>query len=149
MSLNRTSFPDGSKAAIMNERFISFTERLNTRVRLLREAAETTRPEWMDEYDHEREVYSDRSAVYFILSTKLRRVKIGFATNRWQRFSDIQAHSADELDMIGYLLGGRSKTESALHRLFAKEHVRGEWFHYTPRIMDFVFAFCKDGDEDF
>lgn len=149
MSLNRTSFPDGSNAAIMNERAIVSHERQMVRVRLLKEGAAAKRPEWMSEYEYEREVYGDGSAVYFILSTKLRRVKIGFAKDRWQRFADIQQHNADSLDLIGYLAGGRSRTEGALHRLFAKEHVRGEWFYYTQRIMDFVFAFCTDGDEDF
>lgn len=57
------------------------------------------------------------------------RYKLGFAENVEQRLSDLQVGNA-ELLKIEYRLQVKDarRAETALHNIFAADHIRGEWF---------------------
>jgi len=65
-------------------------------------------------------------------------VKIGIATGSPQeRLKQLQTGCPNELVLRAEMPGCQSD-ESALHRIFARQHVRGEWFHLDGEINDFI-----------
>lgn len=66
-------------------------------------------------------------------------VKIGFATKVDDRRSTLQTSSHRELTVLLSIKGTRDK-EKELHRRFAADHIRGEWFHRTRAVEDFIVA---------
>lgn len=75
------------------------------------------------------------SYVYFIAAPE--RVKIGFATNPWKRFSKIQSDSPERLEIVGLEEGDKVR-EIELHIKFAADRVHGEWFNRSQQIADYV-----------
>lgn len=77
--------------------------------------------------------------VYFILDTYSNTVKIGYTTIKGldKRLTNLQIGTPYELKLLG-AIWGNSKIESKLHKQFNKFHIRGEWFHYTKEIEDFL-----------
>jgi hypothetical protein len=79
--------------------------------------------------------------VYF-LGDQSGRVKIGSTGRRVkQRKRECQTGNAENLVELGCITGKFS--ESTIHRLFAKFHIRGEWFHRTPEIDEFIAKHCS------
>ncbi|TKV73681.1 GIY-YIG nuclease family protein [Bradyrhizobium elkanii] len=57
-------------------------------------------------------------------------VKIGFATDVDDRRSMLQTSSHRTLKVLAFIKGTPAK-EKELHRKFAADHIRGEWFRKT------------------
>jgi hypothetical protein len=64
-------------------------------------------------------------------------VKIGFASKIEDRLSTLQTASHHELKVLA-VIEGSPKEEKDLHRKFASDHIRGEWFRRTEAIESFV-----------
>lgn len=77
--------------------------------------------------------------VYFIKAPGSDLIKIGFATDVTARLKALQAASPGELSLLGSVRGSRSD-ESRLHRLFADDRIRGEWFTDTPALRAIIAA---------
>lgn len=76
-------------------------------------------------------------SVYLFLAAEVRMVKIGFSNNPWTRLKVAQSNCPVELSMAAILDGG-TDFEIELHRLFAKDHVRGDWYRLSPEILGFI-----------
>lgn len=75
------------------------------------------------------------SVVYFILCQD--KVKIGVTINVRSRFSHLQCSSPEKLTLLKYVKGDCG-VEAIIHRLFAEQHVRGEWYQYDEDLADFI-----------
>jgi hypothetical protein len=71
--------------------------------------------------------------IYFIACPETQAVKIGYATDPIRRFSKIQSDTPGELSILGVEDGGKDR-ESQLHRQFAADRRRGEWFNLSTDI---------------
>ena len=74
--------------------------------------------------------------VYFI-SDEDGYIKIGKASNVEARFNQLQTASRQELKVLAVKRGGHV-LEGELHKRFSHLRVRGEWFHFTSEIADFI-----------
>jgi hypothetical protein len=54
------------------------------------------------------------------------------------RLGELQVGNVNRLRLLAYSL---SISERRAHRLMSSEHVRGEWFRLTPRLLAFVGRF--------
>lgn len=72
--------------------------------------------------------------VYFALAGDL--VKIGCSANPWARVADF-AQGCPGIRLVGKIRG-EFADERALHERFADLRARGEWFHYTGELRDYV-----------
>ena len=79
------------------------------------------------------------SCVYFIVSKKDNRVKIGTTTNLSNRFNALNSASSSDLELI-YFFPGAAAREKELHEKFKRFRVKGEWFKYTDEIKKFIDA---------
>ena len=77
--------------------------------------------------------------VYFILDTYSNSVKIGYTTIKGlsKRLETLQIGTPYELKLLGALWGNQ-KIEKQIHEQFSSFHIRGEWFHYTKELEDFI-----------
>lgn len=75
--------------------------------------------------------------IYFILSSEINAVKIGFTTNVEQRLSVLQTGSPHELKLVK-VISGSPRKEKQLHKKFAEYNIRGEWFHWNDVIKNYV-----------
>ncbi len=70
--------------------------------------------------------------VYFIQSGKKGAIKIGKANNVDKRMAELQVGNQYLLRVVAQIPCKSSKhaelTEKRLHRFFAKQKIRGEWF---------------------
>lgn len=73
--------------------------------------------------------------VYFIASE--RAVKIGISASPIDRMKALQTAHHDELEILGWM-PGHEATERLIHEKFAKEHIRGEWFRKSRRLLRFI-----------
>ena len=82
--------------------------------------------------------------IYFILDTYSNAVKIGYTTIKGlrRRLQTLQTGTPYELRLLGALWGDK-KIEKQLHEKFHYSHIRGEWFHYTKELEEFI-AECWD-----
>ena len=69
-------------------------------------------------------------------------VKIGFSVCPYHRFTTIQTFSPFECRLVG-VMAGDFRQEAALHRRFASQRVRGEWFTHDGDVAEFVAAMEK------
>ena len=74
--------------------------------------------------------------VYFI-SDDCGHVKIGVADNPQLRLADLQTANATQLRIEAIEPGGVSR-ERELHARFSTDHLRGEWFRFTPDIALYI-----------
>ena len=73
-------------------------------------------------------------AVYFVGNLFCEdRIKIGFTTGLRKRWGALQNGFCYDLRLYGILIGDR-KTESQIHRRWAKSRLRGEWFKYSEEM---------------
>jgi hypothetical protein len=82
--------------------------------------------------------YAD-SAVYFI-SDGAGHIKIGVTGNIQERLAAMQLANATELRIEAVIPGGGAELESELHDLFGLARARGEWFHFTSDIRNYIDA---------
>lgn len=74
-------------------------------------------------------------SVYFIRCGSW--VKIGAAKNAYERFCHTQVHNPIQLELVG-VIDGEFVEEAALHRRFRKHRGRGEWFHISGELEQFL-----------
>lgn len=70
--------------------------------------------------------------VYFIQAAD--RVKIGFAADVPARLAQLQTASAASLQLLAVLPNVSMSVERRLHRFFADQRKRGEWFTFSGRL---------------
>ena len=77
--------------------------------------------------------------VYFIQAGENGPVKIGFtAGNAQRRMHDLQIGNPVKLCLL-YVYDNQDKTlESELRSMFRHIKIRGEWFHPTRELMEYV-----------
>lgn len=78
-------------------------------------------------------------SVYLITARQVALVKIGCAYDPFLRLERLQTASPVELRLEALLKGSHSE-ERAIHKLFAEERVRGEWFTITEEIERVIAA---------
>lgn len=81
--------------------------------------------------------------IYFIRAEMA--VKIGFVANRDSlpdRLANLQVGCPSMLAILGVTEGSRQR-EQDLHSQFSEDRFRGEWFHLSPRIIDFIETQCR------
>lgn len=72
--------------------------------------------------------------IYFIQAGDGGPVKIGFAEDIRKRFCQLQIANHEELRLIGAMPGGLTH-EHRLHEQFMEDHIRGEWFRPSERLL--------------
>lgn len=75
--------------------------------------------------------------IYFIQGEVTRAIKIGKAVDVAARLQGLQTGSAETLELLGTVPGGRAE-EVTLHRTFERFHLRGEWFKGDPDFVRMV-----------
>ena len=73
--------------------------------------------------------------IYFIRGGDF--LKIGYSINPLSRLSSIQTACPFELELLAHF-PGTLQDEIAIMSLFARYHIRGEWFRCHPKILDYV-----------
>ena len=81
------------------------------------------------------------SFVYMLYSQGL--IKIGFTTDHIRRFDSLRSMSAVPMSVV-WLAHGTRRIEQMLHRGFANDRVRGEWFRLSPSIRNFLQSRSND-----
>lgn len=77
-----------------------------------------------------------RPRVYFVKAGE--HVKIGFTINRLRfRLQALQQANAHALNVLGIIYASRD-LEKRLHVEWSRLHVRGEWFHAAPELMEWI-----------
>lgn len=80
--------------------------------------------------------------IYFIREAAGGRIKIGFAVDPWSRMKSLQTGAPCDLEMMAIQAGDR-KAERDLHRKFAADRLRGEWFQASPPLTAYVASLDK------
>jgi hypothetical protein len=77
--------------------------------------------------------------IYFLQGDDGGPIKIGFSYRdpRSRRDAVQTGYPFGELRIVG-LMRGPMQTERLLHRRFSSAAMRGEWFHPTPPVLEFV-----------
>lgn len=75
--------------------------------------------------------------IYFITAREFDFVKIGFSDNPHHRFMQLQVGSPTALALERVTAGGLSE-EARLHKQFAADRIRGEWFRLSDALEAFM-----------
>lgn len=76
--------------------------------------------------------------IYFLLSEKFDAVKIGFTrSNIEKRLKYAATWYPYDYDMIK-LIEGTMLEERNIHKRFVKDKIRGEWFHYSAELKEYI-----------
>lgn len=75
--------------------------------------------------------------IYFIQPVDGGSIKIGKANSPPDRLRELQTGSPDRLKIIGMMQGDEA-TEYALHDLFARHRLDGEWFSPDDDLTEFI-----------
>lgn len=73
--------------------------------------------------------------IYFIKSE--RYVKIGYSANPIKRVAQLKVSIPYHIKVVCIISGGLSD-ERNLHKKFMSSHYRGEWFHLSEEIVDYM-----------
>lgn len=76
--------------------------------------------------------------VYFILTKKLKAVKIGVSADPLRRLEALQIGNPSKLKLLLTINQNIYLNEKRLHEKFEKWHIRGEWFKYTKELKDYI-----------
>jgi hypothetical protein len=79
-------------------------------------------------------------SVYFVTCREANAVKIGSSLEPHARLPEIQWGCPLPLTLEAVRPGGNSEQEFELHRRFADDRIRGEWFRITPMIEAIMAA---------
>lgn len=82
--------------------------------------------------------------VYFIAAYWGAPVKIGWAAVPERRLRELQIANHAELRIIAAVPGSK-EDEREMHRWFAPQRHRGEWFCWTQELGDFLVWLARDG----
>lgn len=84
--------------------------------------------------------------VYFIQAAGGGPIKIGYTAGPARiRRNTAQTYSPDDL-VVRAECPGTKQTETLIHAMFAKSHVRGEFFDPSPELSEFVDAIAEGLD---
>lgn len=72
--------------------------------------------------------------IYLIQNTVTGLCKVGYSKRPKSRLSQLQTSCADTLALLEVIEGGIPE-EQELHRLFAADRVRGEWFTFSAALL--------------
>lgn len=75
--------------------------------------------------------------VCFIRAGKSGPIKIGFSNDVKDRLSSLQTSHYESLTLLG-VVNAAICSEAAMHFLHKKDHIRGEWFHSSEELLDFI-----------
>jgi hypothetical protein len=75
--------------------------------------------------------------IYFVLATRVNRVKIGYTKDMKQRFDRLQYLAPVALEVIK-VWRGSFKLERQIHDRFYKYRRHGEWFELTQELLTFI-----------
>lgn len=75
--------------------------------------------------------------VYFVGPWGFRVIKIGFAVDWAERLRALQIGNPDELRLYA-LIPGSLELEAELHRRFASQWIRGEWFRNLGDLKTYL-----------
>ncbi|SDS47917.1 GIY-YIG nuclease family protein [Bradyrhizobium canariense] len=93
---------------------------------------------WLEETAPQKKPRAKSGFVYVIgLAEDPTAVKIGFAANVDDRLLTLQTSSHRTLKVLA-TIKGTIAMERKLHRDFADDHIRGEWFRRSEAIESFV-----------
>lgn len=81
--------------------------------------------------------------VYFLFAEESNLIKIGSTKDVERRFCQIQCGSPEKLWIITALCA-LPCFEDFLHRRFAHDRVRGEWFRPSDDLADFILKLVPD-----
>lgn len=70
-------------------------------------------------------------------------VKIGRSVNLTTRMKKMQVDNPEKLDCV-LVLKGCGPEEGKWHKTFAADHIRGEWFRFSPSIQNEVERLSSD-----
>jgi len=77
--------------------------------------------------------------VYFVQQGEAGPIKIGLARNALNRLDQLINNNSCEL-FVRAIIPGNLTLEDQLQLRFTKHHIRGEWFHPHPEILDYMAA---------
>jgi hypothetical protein len=75
--------------------------------------------------------------VYFIQGEKGGPIKIGHTDNIERRMKQMQTGNPDKLILLHLTRGGKI-LEGELQERFKEHHYRGEWFHPSNQLLDYI-----------
>jgi hypothetical protein len=85
-----------------------------------------------------------QSVVYIVGPPGCRKVKIGYASDFATRLTSLQIASPEKL-IVRALIPGTIDLERDLHKRFAADRIRGEWFRHSKEIAALIaeYPFAK------
>ena len=76
--------------------------------------------------------------IYFIEIIGELPIKIGYTSKPVnQRLSHLQVASPKPMRVLAVIDGGKD-TEAVLHEMFQDDLIRGEWYHRSNELLDFL-----------
>lgn len=78
-----------------------------------------------------------KTKVYFIQSENEGPIKIGCAIDPIARMLSLQTSHPNQLRLLA-VVDGSYKEEAKLHRLFANYRIKGEWFHPSTQLTEYI-----------
>ena len=83
------------------------------------------------------ELRDRQSYIYFLYAEKANAIKIGYSVNLEERFTEIQSHNAEDLDLLK-VVSGDLQWEKALHKQFRKYRLHHEWYVLNTELLDLI-----------
>jgi DNA-binding XRE family transcriptional regulator len=74
------------------------------------------------------------------------RIKIGCSSHIRKRISNLQCSNPDKLH-LSLVIDGDRNVEHTLHTKFQKDKIRGEWFHYSKDIDNYILTMQRAGKD--
>src|SRR5262245_24163164 len=81
--------------------------------------------------------------IYFIHNVRSAAVKVGCSDDPKSRLAQLQTGCPDLLELLG-CIPGDERTETALHRVFRRYHLRGEWFRADAALLILIRSLLAD-----
>ena len=93
---------------------------------------------WYCEKEREYKQTHPRRQDLYAISAGERMVKIGIAHDVSQRMHTLQHMNPLPLHLVAVVKGGGRALEKQLHRKFAAERIRGEWFALSEEDLSYI-----------
>lgn len=75
-----------------------------------------------------------KNEVTYFIEDESGRVKIGRSSSVLKRLSALQTSHPEKLTLVGVV----DADELEVQHKFSNQHIRGEWFHLTQEILDWI-----------
>ncbi len=82
--------------------------------------------------------------VYFLREDGAEYLKIGYTLGGRGRKGEVQVGNPRALTLVAYAMGP-APLEKSMHKVFAVEHHRGEWFRVSERLASFIIEVREEG----